>query len=350
MPFQLSANKSFTITTSRLGVLLFPPFLAGTLVDFETALGKADATPDAFIRHFTAIEARRASDNGDDIELRYKNGERVEINAIQPEDVGAIANVYLKNNESEMSLYASGDQVIKLEDNKWQPSQNVARMAGESDEHYFRRLAQECVNQSKASLNQIKESFRSIVGIGSTGRFALADLNATLSANRIRSITSSPVIQMESIKPDQVGFAHPRPRPDDTLAKSLEQLINEVQRVSLLIAEQCESARNQNIKTDLLIEASNNSSADAVKSLKIADNNLKWAKLGIFATTIISLLAIIQSCIASRKQAVEELSRSQEAAQIVRLATSSQEALFAINKSLDEMNRRIKTWPGETKR
>lgn len=350
MPFQLPSHKPFAIETSSLGVLLFPPFLAGTLVDFETALGKADATTDAFIRHFTAIQARRASGNGDDIGLQYENGEGVEINAIKPEDLGAIAHVYLKNNEPEMSWYASGDQVIKLEDNKWQPSPNVARIADESDEHYFMCLAQECVNQSKASLDQIKKSFKSIVGIGSTGRFALADLNATLSANRIRSIASSPVIQMESITPDQVGFAPLRPRPDDTLVKNLEQLINEVQRVSLLIAEQCESARNQNIKTDLLIEASNNSSADAAKSLRIADNNLKWAKLGIFATTIISLLAIIQSYIASRKQAVEDLSRSQAASQIVRIAKSSQETLFAINKSIDEMNRRIKTWPGETKR
>jgi hypothetical protein len=95
----------------------------------------------------------------------------------------------------------------------------------------------------------------------------------------------------------------------------------------------------------LLIEASNNSSANAVENLKIADTNLKWAKAGIFASVFISILAFFQSCATSHKQALEESTRSKEAAQIVRLASSSKEALFAINKSIDEINRGIKAWP-----
>jgi hypothetical protein len=139
-------------------------------------------------------------------------------------------------------------------------------------------------------------------------------------------------------------------RRDDGLAKNLEELIVEVRRVSSLIAEQCESARNQNIQTDLLIEASNKSSADAVRSLRTADDNLKWAKVGILATTVLSLLALIQSVIASGKQGVDEAARAKETAQIMKLANSSQEALSSINKSIAEINRRISSWPGATKR
>lgn len=349
MPFELPSHNPISITTSSLGVLLFPPFLAGSLVAFESALGDAGISPEDFVKQFAANQARRPSDD-DDINMQYKNGHSIDATALSTKDVRKIAGEYLRFNESEMAWYASGDQVIKLEDSKWRPAQNIARIASESDAQYFKRLAQECVNQSSTALKRIAESFKSITGIGNIGRFALADLNATLSANRIRAIASSPAIKLETLQPGPNRLPIVPARRDDGLARNLEELIIEVKRVSSLIAEQCESARNQNIKTDLLIEASNRSSADAVKSLRTADDSLKWAKVGILATTVLSLLALIQSVIASGKQDVDEAALSKETAQIMKLANSSQEALSSINKSIAEINRRMSSWPGGTNR
>jgi hypothetical protein len=349
MPFQLPSHEPIPIKTSSLGVLLFPPFLVGSLVAFESALGDAATSPDDFVKQFSAIQARKPSDD-DDINMQYENGDRIDATALEPEDVREIAGQYLRSNESEMAWYASGDQVIELEDNKWQPAQNVARNPSESDAQYFKRLAQECVSQSSTSLKRITESFKSISDMGNIGRFALADLNATLSANRIRVIASSPSIKIESLETGLNRLPMIPTRWDDAVVRNLETLIIETQRVSSLIAEQCESARNQNIKTDLLIEASNRSSSDAAKSLKTADDNLKWAKVGILATTVFSLLSLIQSVIASGKQGVDEAARAMDTAQIMKLANSSQESLSSINKSIVEINRRISSWPGATKR
>lgn len=350
MPFQLPRKKPFAITTSSFGILLFPPFLVGSIVAFEKALREADSSPDSFVRHFAAIQARKTCDKDEDIGLQYDNGERIEVGTVPDEDIFAIAQGYLEVNEQEMTWYASGDDKVELEDNRWQPSHNVARLSGENDVQYFRRLAQECVSQSSASLNRIKDSFQSIAGISSLGRFALADLNATLSANRIRAIASSPTIHFENIKPAQVGIAHSPLIRDDVLARSLEELIAEVQRVASLIAEQCESARNQSIQTDLLIEASNQSSKEAVKSLNTAKQNLQWAKIGILLTTVFSLLSLVQSIVTSHNQRIEELSREVKAAQIRKLASSSQEILFSIKVSLSEINRRLRGWPGGAKK
>jgi hypothetical protein len=350
MPFQLPSKKPFAIETSSFDVLLFPPFLAGSIVAFERALREADSSPNSFVRHFTAIQARKPCGGDNDIGLQYENGERVEVKTIQEEDIIVIAHSYLKLNEQEMAWYASGDEKIELEDDKWQPSQNVARLSDENEVQYFRRLAQECVKQSSASLNRIKDSFQSIVGISSLGRFALADLNATLSANRIRAIASSPAIHLENIKPAQVGIAHSPLIRDDALAMSLGELIAEVQKVSNLIAEQCVSARNQNEQTDLLIEASNQSSKEAVKSLNTAKQNLQWAKIGILLTTVFSLLTLVQSVITSHKQGIEESSRGVEAVQMRSLANSSKKILFSISNSLSEINKRIKDWQGATKK
>jgi hypothetical protein len=350
MPFQLRSRNPVSITTSGLGDLLFPPFLAGTLVDFEKAIGEADGRPESFVKHFIVIQARIPCNKDDELWSQYEKGERVELNSIQTEDAKAIAHGYLEVNEQEMAWYASGDQVVTLEDNKWQPSPSIARTSGEEDMQYIRRLAEECVRQSSASLRKISESFRSIVDIGSLGKFALADLNATLSVNRIRAINDSPVIQVQPIKSDQVGFIHPPLRRDDTLEVSLRELIAEAQRVSSLIAEQCQLSHNQNIKTDLLIEASTQTSSDAVKSLEIADNNLKWAKRGIFLTAALSLLSIFQSAYVSHKQAAEESLRTREAIQIRRLVGSSQERLGRISKTLNEISGKIATWQGEEKK
>lgn len=340
MPFQLRSRKPVSIATSGLGDLLFPPFLAGTLVGFEKAIGEVDASPESFVKHLTVIQARIPCNRDDELWSQYEKGERVELNRIQAEDAKAIAHGYLEVNEQEMAWYASGDQVVTSEDNKWQPSPSIARRSGEEDMQYIRRLAEECVRQSSASLRQIRESFRSIVGIGSLGKFALADLNATLSANRIRAINDSPVIQVQPIKSDQVGFIHPPLRRDDTLEVSLRELIAEAQRVSSLNAEQCQLSHNQNIKTDLLIEASTQTSSEAVKSLDIAVENLKWAKIGIFLTAASILLSVCQSAYFSHKQAVEESLRTREAIQIRRLVGSSQERLGGINKSLNEIDKR----------
>jgi len=261
-----------------------------------------------------------------------------------------IAGEYLRFNESEMAWYASCDQVIKLEDNKWKPAHHIERISSESDAQYFKLLAQKCVNQSSMALKRIAESFKSITGIGNIGRFALADLNATLSANRIRAIASSPATKIENLHPDLNRFQVIPARRDDGVAGNLEELIIEVKRVSSLIAEQCESARNQNIKTDLLIEASNRSSSDAVKSLRTSDDNLKWAKVGILSTTVLSLLALIQSVISSGNQGVYDVARAKETAQIMKLANSSQDALSSINKSIAEINKRLSSWPGAPKR
>lgn len=350
MSFQLRSRKPVSIATSGLGDLLFPPFLAGTLADFEKAIREADASPESFVKHFTVIQARIPCDKDGELWSQYEKGERVEFNSIQADDAKEIAHGYLKINEQEMAWYASGDQVVTLEDNKWQPSPNIARRSGEEDMQYIRRLAEECVRQSSASLRQIRESFKSIVGIGSLGKFALADLNATLSANRIRAISDSPVIQVQPIKPDQIGFIHPPLHRDDTLEVGLRELIAEAQRVSSLIAEQCQLSHNQNIKTDLLIEASTQTSSDAVKGLDIADKNLKWAKRGIFLTAALSLLSVFQSAYVSHKQAVEESLRTREAIQIRKLVGSSQERLGGINKSLREISGKIATWQAEEKK
>jgi hypothetical protein len=350
MPFQLPSRKPVLIATSGLGDLLFPPFLAGTLVDFEKAIREADASPESFVKHFTAIQARIPCNEEEELWSQYEKGEKVELNRIQAEDAHAIAHGYLDVNEHEMAWYASGDQVVTLEDDRWEPTPSIARTSGEEDIQYIRRLAEECVRQSTASLKQIRESFKSIVGIGSLGKFALADLNATLSANRIRAINDSPIIQVEPINPDKVGFMHPPLRRNETLEVSLRELIAEAQKVSSLIAEQCHLSHNQNTKTDLLIEASTQTSTDAVKSLDIADKNLKWAKRGIFLTAALSLLAVVQSAYVSHQQAVEESLRTREAIQIRRLVGSSQESLGRINKSLNEISRKIATWQGETKK
>jgi len=349
MPFQLPSKKPISIATSSLGVLLFPPFLAGSLVAFESALGAAGTSPDDFVKHFAVNQARIPSDD-DDINMQYENGHRIDATALSSKDVMQIAGEYLRSNESEMAWYASGDQVIKLEDNKWKPAQNIERISSESDAQYFRRLAQECVNQSSMALKRIAESFKSITGIGNIGRFALADLNATLSANRIRAIASSPATKIAHLQSDLNRLPVIPARRDDGVAGNLEELIIEVKRVSSLIAEQCESARNQNIKTDLLIEASNRSSSDAVRSLRTAEDNLKWAKVGILTTTVLSLLALIQSVISSGKQGVDDAARAKETAQVMKLANSSQDALSSINKSIAEINKRISSWPGATQR
>lgn len=350
MPFQLRSRNPVSIAASGLGDLLFPPFLTRTLVDFEKAIGEADASPESFVKHFTEIQARVPCQKYDELWSQYEKGERVELSSIQLEDAKAIAHGYLAINEQEMAWYASGDQVVTLEDSKWQPSPSVARIPGEDDIQYIRRLAEECVKQSSASLRKIRESFKSIVGIGSLGKFALADLNATLSANRIRAISYAPVIPIQPAKPDQVGFIDPPLRRDDTLEVSLRDLIAETQRVSSLIAEQCQLSHSQNIKTDLLIEASTQTSSDAVKNLDIADRNLKWAKIGIYLTAALSLLSLFQSAYVSHKQGVEESLRTKEAIQIRRLVGSSQERLGEINKSLNEISGKIVSWKGEEKK
>jgi hypothetical protein len=134
------------------------------------------------------------------------------------------------------------------------------------------------------------------------------------------------------------------------LEVGLRDLIAEAQRVSSLIAEQCQLSHNQNIKTDLLIEASTQTSSDAVKGLDIADKNLKWAKRGIFLTAALSLLSVFQSAYVSHKQAVEESLRTREAIQIRKLVGSSQERLGGINTSLREISDKITTWQAEEKK
>ena len=350
MTFQLRNRKPVSIVTIGLGDLLFPPFLAGTLADFEEAIGQAGASPEDFVKHFTVIQARIPCDKDEELWSQYEKGERVDFNRIQAEDAKAIAHGYLEINEQEMTWYASGDQLVTSEDKKWKPSPNIERRSDEEDIQYIRRLAEECLRQSSATLRKISESFKSIVGIGSLGRFALADLNATLSANRIRAISDSPVVRVKPIEPDQIGFIHPPFPRDDTLEVSLRELIAEAQRVSGLIAEQCQFSQNQDIKTDLLIEASTQTSLDAVKSLKIADENLKWAKRGIFLTAALSLLSVFQSVYISHKQAGEEPLRTREAIQIRRLVGASQDKLSEINKTLNKINEKITTWQAEDKK
>jgi hypothetical protein len=87
-----------------------------------------------------------------------------------------------------------------------------------------------------------------------------------------------------------------------------------------------------------------------VKSLKIADENLKWAKRGIFLTAALSLLSVFQSVYISHKQAGEEPLRTREGIQIRRLVGASQDKLSEINKTLNKINEKITTWQAEDKK
>jgi len=86
MPFQLPSNKPISIATTSLGVLLFPPFLAGSLVAFESALGDAGTSPDGFVRQFAANQARIPSDD-DAINMQYENGQRIDAAVLSSKDV-----------------------------------------------------------------------------------------------------------------------------------------------------------------------------------------------------------------------------------------------------------------------
>lgn len=347
MPFQLRRKQPFKIETRGLGTILFPPFLAGTLIAFEMALDNGGANSEEFVRRFCADQGRKPCHNEVDIVVQYENGLPVDINEVTTEDVLIIACEYLRVNETEMAWYASGDDIVTSEPDKWQPAHKVKRRSSESDVEYFSRLAQECINQSAASWKRISESFKSITDVGKVGKFALADLNAALSANRIKAIVNAPAIHVKNLAPIQAIPKNLAPQANDTLKNSLEELIGEVQKVSSLIAEQCEAARNQNIKTDLLIEASNESSFNAAESLRKADANLKWAKRGVFLASFLSLLSLLHSVHTAHKQGLDDTARTKETARLMSIASSSQDALTAISKSINSISDQIKSWPGK---
>ncbi|MBD2719321.1 hypothetical protein [Synechococcus sp. FACHB-909] len=348
MAFQLRRKQPFKIETRGLGSMLFPPFLAGTLIAFDKSLVNGEANPEEFVRYFCADQGRKPCHNEADISLQYENGSTIDITEVTTEDIPIIAAEYLRVNETEMAWYASGDDIETSEPNKWQPAQIVKRRSSESDVDYFSRLAQECTNQSAASWKRISESFKSITDIGKVGQFALADFNATLSANRIKALINSPAMHFRNVAPIQSTPKNLAPQANDTIKNSLEELIGEVQKVSSLIAEQCEAARNQNIQTDLLIEASNESSLNAAESLRKADANLKWAKRGVFFASILSLLSLLHSVQTAHEQGLGDTTRAKETARLMSIASSYQDALISISKSIDSISDQIKLWPGKS--
>ncbi|MCP9931217.1 hypothetical protein KBY82_10510 [Cyanobium sp. AMD-g] len=345
MVFQLRRKKPFLIETSGLGSILFPPFLARTLIAFEKALVNGEHNPEEFVRRFCADQGRKPCHNEVDIDLQYENGSPLDINEASAEDILVIAGEYLRVNEAEMAWYASGDAIETSEPDKWQPAQRVKRRSSESDVEYLSRLAQECINQSAASWKRISESFKSLTDIGKIGKFALADFNATLSANRIKAIVNAPAIQFRNVAPIPDIPKNLGPQANDTIKNSLEELIGEVQKVSSLIAEQCEAVRNQSIQTDLLIEASNESSLNAAESLNKADANLKWAKRGVFLASFLSLLSLLHSVHTAHEQGLDDTTRARESARLMSIASSSQDALASIRKSIDLISNQIKLWP-----
>lgn len=343
MAFQIPKQAPFEVNTIGLGQLLFKPFLAGTLSAFAKALKGGEATPAEFVTNFTADQARVPSPSETDLSLKYEKGLQVDLKRLASEDIANIASAYLRKNEVEMTWYASGDGVEKTDSGGWLPANSVTRASAESDVEYFMRLAQECVNESSRTWDRISKSFRSILDLGKLSSFVQADLNTTLSTNRIKAIVSTPPLPLRQSVSVQ-NLATPRPsQPNDSVNDQLSELVGEVQKVGALIAEQCEIQRNQNTKTDLLIEASNQATGQA-------DQNLKWAKYGIFLTSLLSVVSLGYSIHLANQQSLTDNARDKYSANLQTRILASQKTLVEIAKLVQSISDEIKPWRDRTVR
>lgn len=339
MAFQIPKKTPFSIETRGLGVILFQPFLAGTLKAFEKALNSGEAGPVEFLRNFTADQARWPCNGEAELSLQYANGSPVDVNRITSEDLAIIASEYLRRTQVQLTWYASGDGIEMTDSGQWSPAKTVRRAPNESDIAYLQRLAQECVNESARSYNKIAKSFKSLLDLDKISSFAQADLKAVLSANRIRTIANTPITPARQSISIQASSPLKLDQADAAADERLSDLIGEVQRVGALIAEQCEIQRSQNQKTDLLIEASNEATGQA-------DQNLKWAKYGIYLTSILSMASLILSIYTSHQQGVADAARDQRFSGLSTIASSSREKLAEISKRIQDISNDIKAWHG----
>jgi len=337
MAFQLPTHFPFPVDTKSLGRILFKPFLTGTLLAFSKALKNGEETSEGFVRNFTADQARSPCTSEADLNLQYEKGLQVDVSSLTSEDVLKIANEYLQKNKVEMVWYASGDSIDKTESGQWNPADSVKRHSVESDIDYLRRLAQECVNESTRSWDKISKSFRSVLDLGKMSSFAQADLNTKLSANRIKAIIGTPAIPLgQSVPRGRLATL----RPDYASAsvnERLSELVGEVQKVGALIAEQSEIQRNQNVKTDLLIEASNEATGQA-------DQNLKWAKYGIFLTSVLSMASLGYSIHLAHQQEVVDNTRHNDLTSLLGRTLASQNKLMEITKFLETISNDFRSW------
>ncbi len=340
MAFQIPKKTPFSIETRGLGTILFQPFLAGTLKAFEQALNSGEDDPVEFLKTFTADQARLPCNGEVELSLQFANGSAVDGNRITSEDLAIIASEYLRRNQVQLTWYASGDSIEMKDSGQWSPAETVRRTPDESDITYLQRLARECVNEYARSWNKIAESFKSVLNLGKISSFAQADLNAVLSGNRIRTIANTPIIPIRQSIPIEASSALKLDQVYTIADERLSDLIGEVQRVGALIAEQCEIQRSQSLKTDLLIEASNEATSQA-------DQNLKWAKCGIYLTSLLSMASLIYSIFTSHQQGVSDAARDQRSSGLSVIASSSQEKLAEINKRIQVISKDIKAWHRE---
>jgi hypothetical protein len=242
-----------------------------------------------------------------------------------------------------MTWYASGDSVEKTDLGRWLPADFATRASTESDIEYFMRLAQECVNESARTWEKISKSFRSILDLGKMSSFAQADLNTTLSANRIKAIVSTPSLPLRQSVSVQNLATPGHDEPNYSVNDRLSELVGEVQKIGALIAEQCEIQRNQNTKTDLLIEASNEATGQA-------DLNLRWAKYGIFLTSILSLVSLLHSIHLANQQNVADSARDKYLADLQSQVFTSQNKLTEIVRLIQSISNDIKSWQDKNAR